>query len=94
MVSLPHWLYALAVFYGALGLEIARRARKPTCRICAHRVYCPIRARSLWVPSTKLCYDIPKLPYDARITDSLAIDHSANAVDADFVPTTPSFPVG
>jgi len=60
MFSLPHWLYALAAFYGAIGLEMARRAQKPTCRICAHRQYCPIRQRALWDPSAKHCYDVPK----------------------------------
>ncbi len=60
MLSFPHWLYALAAFYGAIVLGIAVRARKPTCRICAHRGYCPIRQRSLWDPSTKRCYDVPE----------------------------------
>ncbi|MGO9646738.1 MAG: hypothetical protein ACLPOO_01660 [Terriglobales bacterium] len=60
MLSLSHWLYGLAAFYGVVGLVFARKALKPTCRICAHRVYCPIRQRSLWDPSAKRCYDVPK----------------------------------
>lgn len=61
MFSLPHWLYPLGgflgAFYGAMGLVIARRAHRPTCRICAHRAYCPVRRRSLWNRNIKRCYD-------------------------------------
>ena len=60
MLSLPHWLYALAAFYGVISLGFARRAHRPTCRICAYRECCPIRQRAMWDPTTKHCYEIPK----------------------------------
>jgi hypothetical protein len=60
MFSISHLLYALGAFYGVVGLVLVLRAQKPTCHICAYRVYCPIRQRSLWDPSIKRCYDASK----------------------------------
>lgn len=47
MFSLPHWMYALAVFYGAIGVVIFRLARRPTCRLCLYRSDCPNRVDGL-----------------------------------------------
>ena len=42
-------LYALGVLYAALGVVILRRARKPSCRECLLRGYCPNRLRGFSV---------------------------------------------
>jgi hypothetical protein len=56
MISLPHLGYGLAVFYGVLGVVIFRLARKPSCRICGHRGYCPNRLRGpAQITGTPLC---------------------------------------
>lgn len=57
MHFLPHFLIGLAAFYGAIGLLVVRRAKKPTCRVCGHREYCPTRRLSQRDPSIKRCYD-------------------------------------
>jgi hypothetical protein len=43
MFLLSHWIYALAVFYGALAVVIIALACRPSCRICLHRGECPNR---------------------------------------------------
>lgn len=35
------FLEALAVFYVAVGIVIACRSSRPTCRVCIHRQMCP-----------------------------------------------------
>jgi len=50
MFPLPQLEYCLAAFYGVLALFILMLARRPTCRICLHRGYCPNRPRR---PSTR-----------------------------------------
>jgi hypothetical protein len=50
MFPLPQLEYCLAAFYGVFALFILMLARRPTCRICLHRGYCPNRPRG---PSTQ-----------------------------------------
>jgi len=45
MFSLLHIGYFLAAIYGVLGIFIYRLARKPSCRVCLLRGFCPNRLR-------------------------------------------------
>ena len=47
MFLLHHWMYALAVLYGLLGIVFYRLARRPTCRLCFYRDDCPNRIGGL-----------------------------------------------
>jgi len=67
MISLLPLGYGLAAFYGALGLFILRLARKPSCRICLYRDYCPNRLRG---PSQFA--EIPKCVQRVKTGDVLA----------------------
>jgi hypothetical protein len=40
---LPPVLLALAALYTVIGVVIIRRLRKPTCRVCLYRQFCPNR---------------------------------------------------
>lgn len=43
MSALSPWVYAVGTSYAALAVIIFRLARKPSCRICLNRSYCPNR---------------------------------------------------
>jgi hypothetical protein len=43
MLQVPHLVYVLAPVYVIIGVVVARRALKPSCRVCLHRHSCPDR---------------------------------------------------
>ncbi len=47
---------ALAAFYSFVGAVIIRRFRKPTCRVCLYREFCPNRESENSGHSTKPCW--------------------------------------
>lgn len=47
MFSLHHWIYAVIVLYGVLGIVFYRLSRRPTCRLCFYRSFCPNRIGGL-----------------------------------------------
>jgi endonuclease III len=53
MVGPPPFLYALAAFYVALGIEVVHRALKPSCRECLYRHCCPNRQQARVPPCLK-----------------------------------------
>ena len=52
-MTLPLWLAALILFYVAIGIEVAQRAFRPSCRVCLHRHVCPGRRAKLYCYSNK-----------------------------------------
>ena len=47
---------AVTALYGALGVVIVRRLRKPTCRICLYRGICPNRESEHGNATHKPCW--------------------------------------
>ncbi len=47
MFQLPHWIEALASFYGCLAVLFGYCAHKPSCRNCLYRHACPSRRHGL-----------------------------------------------
>ena len=47
---------AVTTLYGVLGVVIARRLRKPTCRVCLYRGFCPNRESDLLNTAGKPCW--------------------------------------
>jgi len=49
-------LLALAVLYTIAGIVIIRRFRKPTCRVCVYREFCPNRESEHSDATAKPCW--------------------------------------
>jgi hypothetical protein len=47
MFSFHRWIYAFAALYGVLGIVFYRLSRRPTCRLCFYRSFCPNRIGGL-----------------------------------------------
>ena len=70
MFSLPHFLYALLAFYGVVSVLLIRRAWRPSCRICVHRDYCPVRRASQLDSRVERCYDPQSRPETPNQTNA------------------------
>jgi hypothetical protein len=49
-------ILALAAFYAVVGVVIVRRVRKPTCRVCLFRQFCPNRQGEYLDSAGKPCW--------------------------------------
>jgi hypothetical protein len=45
----------VAMLYGVLGTVIVRRSRRPTCRVCLYRGFCPSRDSGV-LKTTQPCW--------------------------------------
>jgi hypothetical protein len=43
-------------FYTGLGVAALRRLRKPTCRVCLYRGFCPSRDTEISKPNSQPCW--------------------------------------
>ena len=53
---LPTVIVAFAAFYTVVGVVIIRRLRKPTCRVCLLRQFCPNRESEHSERASKPCW--------------------------------------
>jgi len=49
-------IMALVALYIILGFVVVRRFRKPTCRVCLYREFCPSRESEYAESSGKQCW--------------------------------------
>ncbi len=49
-------LLALAALYTVFGVVVVRRLRKPTCRVCLYRQFCPSRESEHTEKTNKPCW--------------------------------------
>ena len=83
-MSLPLVGFALiaAGIYGWLGWVMVSRLRRPTCRVCLHRSYCPTRTQCERDPNAEHCYDREELAQPLPFRETEVTQDSATTYAA------------
>jgi hypothetical protein len=64
---------SLTVLYVVFGAVMLRRLRKPTCRVCLFRQFCPNRESQHSKPTSKPCWSCGRIDPGTTPTQGSAI---------------------